>query len=210
MRPDPSPSESVGGRLRGDGGSLIVELALVTPLLVTLLLGIFEFGMAYRERTSLAQAVRSAARVETSEGLARDSEWLGLTAMRSILLQSKRLTVQKVVVYRTTAANGDPLDSSCFNAGSAAFQCNFYTAAQYNALGNTYLANFGPNATTCGATAWDANWCPLNRNNLQSDPPDYVGVWVQASYQSYTGLLTSTVTFTDRAVFRIDPDPTSS
>jgi Flp pilus assembly protein TadG len=46
-----------------DGGAAAVELALILPILILLLFGIFEFGRAYNTQISLSGAAREGARV---------------------------------------------------------------------------------------------------------------------------------------------------
>jgi Flp pilus assembly protein TadG len=50
-------------RFRSDSGSAAVEFALVVPLLITLVLGIVEFGRAYNVQGSLSAAAREGVRV---------------------------------------------------------------------------------------------------------------------------------------------------
>jgi len=69
----PAPSPSTVGRLgwpdpcerrrgRGDGGAVLVEFALVFPLLVFLIFAIFGAGMVLNQRLSVTQAGREGAR----------------------------------------------------------------------------------------------------------------------------------------------------
>ncbi len=192
--------------MSGDDGGVLVELALVLPLLTFLVLGIFEFGIAFRERSNLSGALRSAARTNTTNGTARNSDYLALQSFYAQMAQAKNITVNKVVIYKTTSATGDPLDPTCFTSAtpSASNFCNVYTWAQITSMGSDSLVHFGPSTTTC-ALSWDLNWCPLVRKDKQSDPPDFVGVYADVTYKSSTGLMPSTVTFTDRTVSRIDP-----
>ena len=84
---------------------------------------------------------------------------------------------------------------------------NVYTGAQIDGLGTDYLVDFGPSDVSCTGAS-DANWCPLVRKDLQSDPPDYLGVYAVVSYRSVTRLLPVTKTLTDRAITRIEPKVT--
>jgi Flp pilus assembly protein TadG len=193
-------------RVGGDEGAVMVEFALILPLVVLLLTGVFEYGTAWRESLTLASAVRAASRQAANNGSNRAADFLALQSFDAVMSSSKNLTVQKVVIYKTTSATGAPLDPSCFTsaAPSAAYQCNVYTGAQIDALDSDYLVSFGPSDTSCTA-ALDANWCPLVRKDLQSDPPDYLGVYAVVTYRSVTRLLPVTKQFTDRAVTRIEP-----
>ena len=201
-----SPLQPRVRRLSDDDGGVLVELALVLPLLTFLVLGIFEFGIAFRERSNLSGALRSAARIDTTNGTARNSDYLALQSFYAQMAQAKNMTVNKVVIYKTTSATGDPLDPTCFTSStpSAANLCNVYTWAQITSMGSDSLVHFGPDTASC-ALSWDLNWCPLLRKDKQSDPPDFVGVYANVTYKSSTGLMPSTVTFTDRAISRIDP-----
>jgi Flp pilus assembly protein TadG len=200
-------------RCSGDDGSILAELALITPFMIVLVLGILEFGTAYRERSNLSSALRSAARIEAGTGAGRSADYLALQSFYAQMSQAKNLTVNKVVVFKTTSSTGAPLDPTCFtsSSGSSANACSVYTWSQVTQIGQdsggTVLSNnFGTSGTTCSGTAWDVNWCPLNRQVQQSDPPDFVGVYASATYNSLTGLLPTTVTMTDQAVYRIDPE----
>lgn len=204
-------------RLSGDDGSVLAELALLTPFLILLVLGILEFGTAYRERSNLSGALQSAARIEASTGSGRSADYLALQTLYAQLSQSNHLTVNKVVIYKTTDPNGAPLAATCLTSasGSAANDCSVYTWTQVTQAGQdtsgTVLAtNFGTTNGDCSGAAWDVNWCPLDRNVQQADPPDYVGVYASVTYKSLTGLLPTTVTMTDQAIYRIDPKVTLS
>ena len=51
------------GRKRQKRGSVTVEAALLTPLLITLLFGIIEFGLIFKDLLLIHQAAREGARV---------------------------------------------------------------------------------------------------------------------------------------------------
>ena len=65
----------------GDGGAALVEFALVATLLFTLLFGILEFGLMFRDRLTIANATQSAARVGASMGSAPEAD---ITILRSL------------------------------------------------------------------------------------------------------------------------------
>ena len=206
-----------GGRLTGDTGSVIAEFALLLPFLVVLILGILEFGSAFRERSNLSGALQSSARIEAASGATRSADYLALQSFYALMNQSKNVTVNKIVIYRTTSANGAPLNSICLtsSSGSLAYNCSVYTWTQATQVatdvsGTILAADFGTTGSGCSASAWDYNYCPLNRQVEQADPPDYVGVYANVTYKSLTGLLPTTVTMTDQAVYRIDPKVTLS
>jgi hypothetical protein len=201
-------------RGHGDDGSLIAELALISPLLVVMLLGVFEFGMGWREATNNSGATRAAARSVTNVGSQRSADWSALTTFTTNVARSKNIKVNRVVIYKTAAADGDPTDPTCLttvppSGGTGkSGACNIYSEAQLNSLDSNYLTHFGTSDTACATSAWDHYWCPLSRKSNQGDPPDYVGVYANFTYTSWTGLLPTTITMTERVVMRIEPKVT--
>jgi len=62
-------------RLRGDRGQSLVEMALVLPILMAIVVGIFEFGRAWNVRQTVTHTAREAARmavIRTTEAAAVD------------------------------------------------------------------------------------------------------------------------------------------
>ena len=60
-----------GTKLRGGwfrGGAVAVEMAIVTPLLLTVLFGIIEYGWAFSVRQAMVNAAREGARVAALQG----------------------------------------------------------------------------------------------------------------------------------------------
>ena len=194
-------------RATGDGGAVLVELALVVPVFILVMLGIMEYGTTYRETLNLSGATRAAARQATSAGAVRNADYLALQAFVATMGQANNVTIEKVVIYQTTNSAGDPLDPSCFTQANpaATYHCNVYTGAQIDSLGCDSLTHFGPTIDACGASAWDASWCPLSRKDRQGDPPDKIGVYAVVRYTSVTSLLPVIDSLADKAVMQIEP-----
>lgn len=212
------------GRLDSDRGSLIPEFALCAPFLIFGLLAIFEFGMGYREKINLASAVRSGARQASNLGDTRPADFEALAGFHSVTARAKHLEVNRVVIYMATGSAGEPVVSSCLTTdppggttpSGVSSACNIYSSDQLENLGVDYKVHFwGSGATdaiknrNCSTAAWDRFWCPTSRRANQGDPPDYLGVYANLTYTSYTRLLPSTITMTDRAVMRLEPKVTS-
>jgi len=56
-------------RAHAETGTVLVEFALVGILLFTILAGVFEFGLAFNDQSSLREATRDAARAATADNL---------------------------------------------------------------------------------------------------------------------------------------------
>ena len=57
-----TPTHKISPRLRRDDGQAFVEFAIVLPLLVMLVLGICQFGLAFHNYLSITDAARVGAR----------------------------------------------------------------------------------------------------------------------------------------------------
>lgn len=61
-RAESQPASLSSGRARGDAGSVLVEFALVAPLLFLLLFGIVDWGLVISDQISMRDGVREGAR----------------------------------------------------------------------------------------------------------------------------------------------------
>jgi len=77
--------------IRHQKGQALVEMALIIPLLLVLLLGIFEFGRLFNAYLTVQHATREAARVGVLG--ASDSEIIALVATRAVTLDPALLSV---------------------------------------------------------------------------------------------------------------------
>ena len=198
-------------RGRGDDGALLAELALITPFLVTLMLGIFEFGFAYRERANIAAAVRTTQRTDTANGATRSADYNAFLAFSSAMSQAKNFQVTRLVIYNTDSS-GAPPAPGCLT-GTPSPGCNVYSAATIAgilAAGAIPRRRWEvPRIRRVRRHDIDVNYCPAARTDSPDAPagPDWVGVYVEGIYTSYTGLLPGQVTFTDSSLGRLDPRP---
>ncbi|MGD9798357.1 MAG: TadE/TadG family type IV pilus assembly protein, partial [Acidimicrobiia bacterium] len=69
---------SIRNRTRDEDGAAAVEFALILPVLVLLVFGIIEFGMAFKSSLTVTSATRSGAR--TASALPRESNFHEATA----------------------------------------------------------------------------------------------------------------------------------
>jgi Flp pilus assembly protein TadG len=197
-------------RKDGDRGAAIVEFALMLPVLTALVLGIFEYGMAWHDTAAVERAVQNAGRVGASQGDSRHADYEALRAVESSLQSAERLEVVKVVIFRSTDANGvvptacrdynvSGLTVGSFGINSGGVQCNVYTNTQVQSSGQSGF----PLATCTGA--WDQQWCPLNRDNTRPSS-DFLGVYLEVRYESMTGLLPNTITIKRSSIYLLEPE----
>ena len=193
-------------RGRGDGGLAIVEMAVVAPLLALIVAGIVEFGTAWRDDLTVTNATRAAARVVSNLGDSREADAEALETLRAGVAGMEGVTIEGVLIFEATAADGGP-SPSCFDAGGdptgdAAGNCNYYTASQLETLTGADFTD--PN---CAGDP-DQNFCPTTeRETDQSVGVTPIGVWLRVEREWYTGVFPGTgFTITDRTVMNVEPE----
>jgi hypothetical protein len=203
-------------RGRGDEGTAVVEFALIAPFLVLVMMGMVEFGFLFRQENLFAGAVQGTARIASQATNKEQADQLALSGLYAQIQSIQRFTIRYVIIYNASDANG-ALPSGCLPANhktvlptppqGVAGQCNVYGNAQVTSAGTT-SGNPLPDApgftNTCAssATDYDHFWCPTARKIKLIDPPDWVGVYVEADYQYLTKLLGSSRVISDQTVFR--------
>lgn len=206
-----------GQCLRGDSGAVLPEFGLMLPLIVVLALGIVEYGMAYQEGNNLERTVAYAGRVGGTSGTTKFSDYDILQAVNSGLVGQDRLTLKKVIVYKSVTSDGEP-SAACkavTPSGAGTFgvsgECNVYSAQQVATQnpGVGFARSQSGDNYSCAGGSWDSNWCFSSRDpSLTSGASgvDRIGVQVEVEYDGLTGLIPATnMKMTRRAVFELEP-----
>lgn len=198
---------------RAESGAGLVEFAFVAMILLVLVASTFDYGFAWRAGLAANEGARSGARVGSSQSLSRGADYYALNSVRATLVASGAISqVEKVVVYKSTTANGK-VPSSCLLA-SPSGTCNVLTGAQLNALTlSSYDLTISPNPGTAptgtgclkAAAATRVGWCPSARSNNQDTGADYYGVYVQLKYPRKFKFPGQSITVTRYAVMRLEP-----
>lgn len=200
------------GKHREQDGAALVEMAIVLPVLVLLVFGIIEFGIAFNKRLTIGNATQSAARVATAVA---NNEYADISALRTLeqglisLPNNGRDVVKSVWIYKA-AADGDPA-----NAGMG-------DVCVTNPCVNVYSYYYDPlNPTACKWTpcpdpdvgGYSLNWEPTDRHATVGDL-DVLGVRVYFSHDWVTGAvpildvscsLPPAGCWADTAVMRLEP-----
>lgn len=176
-----------------DGGVTIVETAIALLFLGVLLVGIAEYGFAWRQTTVIEKTIQQSARVAGNLANEAPADYEALQAFRSPLGSSKNVTVSYIVIYKSATANG-AMPTDCATA-SVQDLCNRYVAGDLLRP----ATDFG-----CGGTKPDRFWCPTSRVRDRAPFGDYIGVQAQLEYQGITGAV-DTITITRKGVYAIEP-----
>jgi Flp pilus assembly protein TadG len=173
-----------------------VEGAIILPLFLALIVGVMEVGVLMQHRAEVRQAVSSSAREASLSGNNRSADYNILTQLKRSL-KSQVSSVRYVVVFK--AADGaSAAPAACVQAANDGETgvdgvCNVYTAAQ---LTNPDPATFGYSVDEPTRTA-DIRWPAGDRSASYTGGRDLLGVQIEATHTSMTGLIPAT---TDRYV----------
>jgi hypothetical protein len=195
-------------RFRGDHGATIVEAAFVTPVFFLLVFGIMEFGWLYKDWMSVANASHDGAREGSSAGVDAYADYdILFVIQRSLAALSKN--VDYVIVFKATGPN-DPVPAACKTSAAGGGRgvpgsCNVYRPSDWNApsygqssFGYDPVANPNP-------ALLDMNWPGLSRSDHKTDPgPDWLGVFVQATHDSLTGIAAGNQTLSKTSIIQIE------
>ncbi len=195
------------GSRANERGAVLVEAALAVPLLIVLIIGAIEAGMAWEAKSSSTSGVRTGLLRAASLG---DKPETDLRILQSIVgeIGADRVgDIEWVVVFDGTDPDHDTTVANCAAAGGISSTCNTYTSAQLADVVSATItiddfdngANGGAGTYTCDATKLDSNWCAASR--LVSGAAVDVGVAVRLKHDWFTGILPGDgVEFTEFAV----------
>lgn len=176
-------------RAAGERGAVAVEAALVLPLLIVLLFGVFEVALLVNDNLLMSQAARSA--VRTAVALPRDPGFDSEAALAAsgVLGGDEQGTIEELIIYRADPGTGKPL------SGGAATDC-FSDCIRYtwNETSDAFERVPG--------TEWDASTQMACGGR---DATDFVGVEVRGRHEWATGLFGDGLQLVERAVMRLEP-----
>ena len=198
-------------RGRGERGAVLVECVLIFPLLMMISLGVFDVGLGWKASLTVSSAARTGARVASNLGVASSADKDSLASIAAALGSVDDSEIDVVVIYRSTAANGD-VPAGCLTTavrsagGSAALRCNVYDVTGLNAAATSTAYN-----GNC-ASSRDRFWCPSTRANSQilTAGMDFLGVYVRLNHDTKTKIFGATMVIDDQAVMRVEPNAGNS
>lgn len=184
-------------RKRRDRAAALVEAAFVFPLLVTLVFGMLEFGLVFKNASTIAGATRSG--VRTGSAAPRVAGYdTAIQAAVTTALSSSSATPVELWIYKADSTTGLPLGGSfASSSGCPAFTCGRWTWS----AGAWTLAS---------ATMWQPTLQSACLAPASSTYPDSLGVYVKVRHNFVTKLFGATKTLTDSAVMRLEPIPAAA
>ncbi len=199
-------------RKRRDEGATLVELSIVALLVFTLFLGIFEFGLLFRDNLTAADAVADATRIgaiigpDVVDPASSSADYAIVKAVRDGLSALNDSSIQYVVVFKASGSGEDPesqVPTACKRGTSLRGICNSYAGpAAFEAVADGDAAYFTCSGTNTAACPWD----PSTRSDgPTSDKVDTLGVYVKINRSGFTGFFGDNWTITRASTIRLEP-----
>lgn len=170
-------------------GAVAIEAAMITGLLVLIVLGAFEYGMAFKNSFGLAASSREAARVGASVGPVSDADCRILESAAAALKSSSDNEVLRIKVFEHFPSTGldgayntyRPFDPDVDDPLSPQLRCSNWWQEFYT-------------------------WSETGRDNLGEDR-DWLGVEVEYRHHWITGFAwwNGTVDWSNRSIMLIEP-----
>jgi hypothetical protein len=178
---------------------VLIEAAIVMPLLITLVMGIIDFGMVFSDMQTVGSSTRAGVRsgVAYSKQVGYDTQVKN--AVKSALTARTTGTPLELWIYKVDTSSdatkkaGSPIGFPNFE--DCVTSCQKYTwngSDWQDAGGNGWAAN-SMNACTISAT----------------QDLDIMGVRVKVRHDMVTGLFGRSITLTDKTIMRLEPQPLS-
>lgn len=173
-------------------GAVLVEAAIIMPLVLIITFGMIEFSSAYQSSSAATAAARAGARVASAE--AKNSNYAidAAKAATSALHVIPNNEPVEMWVYQDDG-NGYPPSG---NFTTCSTNCIKYPW-------NTSTKSF--DTTSPGGGGWPA----AAQNACQQAGWDSVGVYVKVNHKFLTKLFGANITLADHAIFRLEPAPTN-
>lgn len=208
MRPAPAETQGVkcfsgpspALRTRSQRGAVMVEAAMVLPVMIFIVVGIIEFGMLFTSYSTSTASTRSGARLAaTAYAQAGAVTSAQNTALTQIALSTsadlKVLTNGTPVgmaVYKVNPLSSDGAPLGGYPGDAMAGGCT------------SSCVKFTWNPTTKSMTQTTGSWTNADACGVTVDT---IGVFVQVQHKYITGFFGTTRTVTGHTVMRLEPLP---
>jgi hypothetical protein len=175
---------------------VLVEAAFVLPVVILIVFGIIEFGLAFKDALTVSSATRAGARTATAltkqTTYADDTATAVAGALQNVLPAD---SPQYLSVYHADSATGDPVDGS------------------FETCTTCYRYTWNPSLNS-GRGGWAAvsgpTWLSTSQYACGDNSTMYIGIYVRAKHVYITKLFGSSVQIKDHTVMRLEPVPSAT
>ena len=198
---------------RGEQGSVIVEAAIIIPLLVILTFGCIEFGLAFRDSAAVAASTRSGARIAAAmPGVAGNQsatppvdgfQDAARKAVNDALKDLTKAQPVELVIFKANPTTGLPIGQTGTPNYDTCTQCYRYQWFSSSKSFST-CTTLTPACTNTPWVAGPASTSGTQLNDACNGVTDAIGVYVRAQQPFVTGLW-GTKTYDHVTVMRLEP-----
>jgi len=212
------------GRPDRQRGAVLVESALVFGLLFTIIFGIVEFGLQFKDSLAISNAVRAGARSASAGSRVSSYNVLAVNAVTTGQAAVGNAAPQVLWIYKADPATGYPVGDSPAGSFTSCTYCERYS---WDSVGKQWTCTSGCDTTQSlpyPALSWPSTgssaaqyacvtapggFTPTSGTNTsgQYAGPDSIGIYLKILHKNVTGFFGSTVTLSDHAVARLEPVP---
>lgn len=190
------------GKMRGwmnrDDGAAIVEMAIVLPILLLLLIGVFEIGALFRDFLTTSNSVREGTRLLSAKGDAPTADCNAIKAAVEAMSSATEIDrIQSIQIFEADS-NGDQIGgetNTYLYTGSPLDKCTLSTdpVVEYEGW---RLDLTGEQYTAAERTVL-----------VGADPLDLVGMRIIYTHSWLTGFppFSGTVTIDEQTILRLEP-----
>jgi len=183
-------------RIKNEDGATLVEMAFVLPVLMLLIFGSVEFGLAFKERLTVASAANSATRTGATMGTRAEADIRILEALEVGLYDQ----VDPSIIVKVDIFKADDV------TGAKTSDVNSYT---YDGTDPLCKWNPCPDPAIPGYS-YGGSWVPSSRDTTLEPSGgglDVLGVEVTYHHSPVTNILPYLERdFVERALVRLEPD----
>lgn len=174
-------------------GAVVVEAAIILPVLLLFVLGIIEWGLVFKDLQTVYSATRIGARTASAEP--RQSTYPSdvASAVSSGLNAIPQGAWRELWVYKAQPS-GMPIGDS----GSFA-TCDTCVRFTWDNTGKTW---------TQVQNTWPATG--TGSQNACAGSPDSLGVYIKVQHDMFTAMFGTSKTLADHTVIRLEPMPSGS
>lgn len=160
---------------------------MLVPILVLLIVVVFDIGSGFGAARSSAATARAAARVVAQEIGSPQADYQAVRAISTGFSESGD-TIDWVVVYKPSPALGSDLPAGCIPPSAGVSDvCNVYNKTQIDTADSAFFDD-----GDCAGSI-DTAWCPSSRTAND----EWVGVAIFGSHERLLGLTSASLGLSD-------------
>ncbi len=173
-------------------GAVLVESALVVPLVMLLIFAVIWGGFVFRTYLTVDHAASTGARSATIAGNEPDADYQILQKIRPDLTALGKSSLQRIIVYPATKFEQPP-SAACLASGTG---CNTYDSTDFNRPSSAFSVG--------GAYTKDDKFSSSTRS-VTAGTTSFVGIYIEAKPLAGGMGLPAPETLAQFKVLKIEP-----